>query len=864
MMTPWGPVRLEHPWMLTSLAVLPVLVYYSYRSLTDFPRGQRLLSLAVRAAFVTLLVLALCGPTLPQPPEQRYVVFLIDHSRSVGPQARQEAEDFITAALEQRGAHRTAFVYFAARPSPVQADRQPPADLDDTDTDLAAAIEVAHLSVPSGHAPHLVLLSDGNQTTGDALRAARRAGVPLSAVPLRQRSEDEVQVSEVRLPSQVAPGEPFVLEVLIDSNHDDHGVLEIYRNFDRLPDQELTLTRGPNRFRLPQTILDEPRVAYKVRLRGFRDTLQDNNEGEGLVVSAGKPSVLVVEDDPNKPARRNLAPLLEKEGLRIVSISSQAMPETLAELQNYDLVILSDVPVVSDEPGKALTQRQMDVLKTYVEELGGGLLVIGGEHSFGPGGYYKTTLEELLPVSSDFKKEQEKADLALVLILDKSGSMSEEQKLELAKEAARRAIELLGPRDHVGVIAFNDTPERLADVRADEDRRQVLDKLRQLKASGGTIMYGPLKQAFDELRSTTARFKHVILLTDGVAESDVDFVGLAREMALAKITVSTVGVGSDCDRPLLERIARAGGGRHYFAADASSVPQIFSRETMAASKSGLRVDPSQAVLLYPTPVLKDIDLDSAPLLGGYVITRPRATSEWILATDKRDPLLSWWRYGLGMTGVFTSGIKNDPWTAEWIRWNQFGPFWIKVVRYLMRKESRGLSLHAERKGRAFAVTVDAVDADGRFLNDTAIELSVIDPQLGVRRQALFQSAPGRYAAEVATPVQGAYQVQVVQRDPEGKVLQRQSFSLVVGYPDELRLRPTDEELLQSLTRSTGGVYRPEPGQVFDAVGHPAPLPRPLWPNLVCAALLLFLADVAVRRIDLGVLLSRWYRRGARR
>ncbi len=841
-MPSWFPFELTHPWFLLGLLVVPVLVWYFYRSLVDFSRWQRLLSLAGRSLLVVLLVLSLSGLTLQRPTRQQFVVFAVDESLSVGDDEQQRVQQYLDRALPAAGEHRVAFLSFAAVPGQVHGERGRPSQLDRQGTDIASALEVAVAAIPPSYVPHVVLLSDGNQTKGDALKAALRGGVPISTVPLSPRSEPEVQVSAVQVPAQVREGEPFYVEVVIDSNHDDEGEIEVFRGAHKVAGEQKKIKKGENRFRFRQTLTGERLAQYTVRIKGFSDRLQDNNTASGLVFSSGKPRVLLVESDPK--LGKHLAWALEQEGILVDIRPPRGMPDSLADLQNYELLLLSNVPAT------ALSQRQMDVVRTYVQDLGGGLIMLGGDQSFGLGGYYKTVLEEILPVRSDFEKEKEKPSLAMVLVIDKSGSMGGE-KIELAKKAASGAVELLGPKDKIGVIAFEGETYWVCDVQPASNKASVIDKISSIEAGGGTVMAPAMEAAHEALVNTTAKLKHVIILTDGISAPG-DFEGVTTNMAQAKITVTTVGVGEDADKKLLEEIARLGNGRYYFTDDPASVPQIFAKETVTASKSALNEQPFTPQLLRPTPVLSGIDLANAPFLLGYVTTRPKPTSELVLATEKGDPLLAWWRYGLGMTVAFTSDAKSR-WAAEWLSWPGYSKFWAQVVRHTMRKsEAKGVVVQVEQKERKTTVTLDAVNAAGRYLNQVETELTVIDPQLNTHKLAMVQTAPGRYLAVFETPHVGAYHLEMSQKQ-KGQMLAQQSRGLVVGYDDEFRLRPTNEELLQSLARVSGGTYRPEPEAVFDDLGRTAPRTTPLWPYLVAVAASLFLADVALRRIDFALL-----------
>lgn len=838
--TSWFPFELTRPAWLLGLAVLPVLAYYFARSLVDFARWQKLLSLGARSTVVVLIVLGLAGLTLLRATRDQFVVFAIDRSLSVGDDSRKAAEDYIAKALTRAGPNRVAFLDFATQPGVIRtrlrADRVPPGD--DKGTDLAAAIEVAAAAIPPFYVPKIVVLSDGNQTANDAVKAALNAGIGVWTVPLPTRTDPEVQVAAVRVPAQVLQGEAFLVEVVIDSNHDDEGDIEVFRGPLKVISERKKIKKGENRFSFRQTIEADRLASFKVRVRNFRDTLLDNNDDFGLVYTTGKPRVLLIESDPKDA--RDLMYALEEHEIQIEVRPPQGMPDSLADLQNYECLILSNVPATS------LTNRQMDLARTYVRDLGGGLIMLGGDQSFGLGGYYKTALEEILPVRSDFEKEKEKPSLAMILVIDKSGSMGGE-KIELAKEAAKSAIELLGPSDKVGVIAFEGDVFWVSEVHPCTDKGFVLDRVSTIEAGGGTSMYPAMVEAHEALARTVAKLKHVIILTDGISEPG-DFEGITQQMIQARMTVSTVGIGEGSDQQLLEEIARIGNGRSYFTNDPSSVPQIFAKETVSASKSAINEQPFTPQVVRTTKALAGLDVEAAPLLLGYVVTRLKPTSEPILASESGDPLLTWWRYGLGMSVAFTSDAKSR-WAAEWIAWPNYGKFWAQVVRHAMRKsESKGVVVGVDQKDRAASVTLDAIDPSGRFLNDAETRMTVIDEQNGRRTLEMDQTAPGRYQASFPTPLTGAYHTEFSQK-VGGQVVYQQSRGLAVGYPEELRLRPTNTDLLRSVARVSGGTYDPPAESVFAPTEKSAIRTTPLWPYLLAAAALVFVLDVALRRID---------------
>jgi Ca-activated chloride channel homolog len=841
------PLELTHPIFLLGLLALIVVVWYFARGLTDFAPWQRRLSLVLRSLIVVLLVLSMAGLLLLRPTKEQFVVFVIDESLSVGDEGKETIDRFLDDSVPRAGPNRVAFLRFAEAPGQVQRERGKTSALKPEGTNIASALEVAMASIPPSFVPHIVLLSDGNQTGGDALKSALRGGVPISTVPLPTRNDPEVQVTDVQVPAQVREGEPFYVDVIVDSNHDDEGQIEVFRGAHKVVGETVKVKKGENRFRFKQSLTNERLAEYSVLIKGFKDKLQDNNSAKGLVYSAGKPRVLLIESDPK--LAKHLGWALEQEGIIVDTRPPQGIPDKLADLQNYELLMISNVPAT------AMTQRQMQVIRAYVEELGGGLVMLGGDQSFGLGGYYKTTLEEILPVRSDFEKEKEKPSLAMVIIIDKSGSMGG-LKMEMAKDASKSAVELLGPKDKVGVIAFEGDFYWVADIQSAANKASVIDKISTIEAGGGTVMAPPMEAALEALQNTVAKLKHVVILTDGISEPG-DFEGITRNMAAAKITVSTVGVsqGDEVDAKLLQEIARIGNGRYYYTEDPSSIPQIFAKETVTASKAAINEQPFIPQTIRATQVLKDIDLNNAPFLLGYVTTRPKPTSELILATEKGDPLLSWWRYGLGMSVAFTSDAKSR-WAAEWVSWPGYSKFWAQLVRHAMRKsDAKGVFVEVAQKDKKATVTLDAVNLKGTYLNDADADMTVIEPAGGETKLKMLQVAPGRYVGEFAAGKPGTYHIQMLQK-VNGATITQQSRALVVNYEDEMRLRPTDEKLLRGIAEVSGGIYGPGADQIFAESARTAVRPVPLWPYLVLAAALIFLVDVALRRIDFTLLVGR--------
>ncbi len=407
---------------------------------------------------------------------------------------------------------------------------------------------------------------------------------------------------------------------------------------------------------------------------------------------------------------------------------------------------------------------------------------------------------------------------------------------------------MLGDKDQIGVIAFDGSPYWISKVLPGSQKGVVLDRIAGIEPGGGTTLYPAMEEAFQALQSTTARLKHIIILTDGYSTPG-DFDAITQDIAAARITVSTVGIG-DADQNALQKIADIGSGRYYFSSDASSIPQIFAKETITASKSAIKEEPFLPVMVRATSVLDGVNLDEAPFLLGHVVTRPKATSEVILTTESGDPLLAWWRYGLGVSVAFTSDAKSR-WAAEWLTWPGFNRFWAQVIRYSMRKtENNGFTIDVQRNGIRSRVVIDATNANGQFVRQAQTELVLVSPELQSTEIEVKQTAPGQYTADIETPAPGAWHLQVLQ-SANGKTISQQSRGLVVGYRDEFRLRATNIKKLMAIAAATGGTFQPDPNSIFEPrPGESVANAIPLWPWLLTLAAGLLVVDVALRRIEM--------------
>jgi uncharacterized membrane protein len=837
------PLELSYPWMLLALAGLYLVWLRARDSIALFTPQRRKLSWILRSVAVVLLVLALTDPRWLQPSERQHVLWLVDVSRSVGKEGISIAATFIAQANKAGTIDSQSIGAFAGQaailPDADALQKLNPATLDDTRTDIAQALGFADATFPLGYNKTVVLFSDGVDNEGDLalqIKNLQARGVRVHTVTITPPDNPEVLVRSVTAPRVVAENEPFRVTTEIVSNRDQTAQFDLFRNAVKAGTQQVQLKKGVNTFETTQSVSDTRLVEFTAQVTAPQDTLADNNQSSVVVQSKGKSRMLLLTDKPD--LSRYLVQALEQEDVVLDVRPASGAPNDFADLQSYDLVIIDNVPATD------LSTDQMRLLSSYVRDFGGGFIMLGGDQAYGLGGYFRTPVEDILPVRCDFQKEKENPSLGMILVMDRSGSMTG-PKIEMSKEAAKEAVALLSPQDYIGVVAFDSEAFWVAPVQSAADKSSVIDKIASIQPGGGTNIAPGLEMAYEALSSCPAKIKHVVLMTDGVSVPG-PFYELTTKMASDQITVSTVGVGSDADQDLLQQMAEWGHGRFYFTDDPQNIPQIFARETMTASKSSLQETPFQVKIVRPASFLAGVPLDTAPYLLGQVLVKTKPTAELWLVSERGDPLLATWRYGLGQTAAFTSDARNR-WAVEWLRWEGFGKFWVQLTRKLRRPAAlKNFPATMTRENNGFRLRVDAVNEAGDFVSDLDGDVLVVAPDGTQKKFPLTLSAPGQMEAFWPATERGSYHAQVLLRKG-GQMQEQQYVSGTIGYPDEFALLPPNPDKLHALAAGTGGKFNPAPGEILQGDTRRAEVERELWPWLLLAALLVFVADVTARR-----------------
>ena len=840
------------PLLVGVLALLALELFLALRS------GVALYPIVARGVALAALVLALVNPRIFRTTNALDVVLGVDLSRSVGQEGREKAREILEAASHlQNPETRTGLLMFGRAPEWEFLPRQnfPVADfaarLDREETDIQAALQAALAQLGEDRQGKILLLSDGNENRGETARVIpllRSQSAQVWTLPVSlSRGRNEIYLSDLTLPRRVDSAEGFEIIGKIESLRDAPARVKLLRDGFLAREQEVQLQAGANQVNFHESLKERGSHTYELLVEAQDDTLAENNLLQGVVEVHGPPRVLLLS--AQKESQRVLSRVLQVQGYAVVESSPEGNQLTLPELSSFDLVVLDNVPAFQ------LSYAKMETIEKYVRDLGGGLLVIGGSQSYGAGGYYRTPLERVLPVDMRPPARLDLPHVALLFVLDKSGSMGAgpegSTKLDLAKAAAIAAADVMNPTDQVGILSFDAAWDWTLPFRPVGKGEWISEGLASLQSDGGTDLYKAMIEADRGIATKQAAIKHVIVLSDGLTDK-ADFHGLVQRMARDGITVSTVSVGNDADVQLMADIAKDGKGRGYVALDPRTIPQIFTTETLLISRDLLvekLVTPSVVSSAGP---LKGIAQGNLPSLHGYVLTYPKPRAELLMKADT-DPLLVSWRYGLGRVMAFTSDLSGR-WGKEWVAWPGFPQWASQLARDTLRKlvETRNRT-DFQPEGESVKVMADFVSKNGNFLNHLKLKGNITAPNQTTQEQTFQQTAPGRYEGKFTPSQRGIHFLTMYAEGKTGEApLPVVTVPYVAPYPKEYRELKPNMALLSRLAEETGGEML-DPDKIDEGVKRLyTPTPgkgrrgQETWWPLAGLGLFFFLSDLVLR------------------
>jgi len=877
-------LRFESPGYLALLALIPLLIALSFRSLAGLGRWRRWLAIVARCLVVLLMVAALAGAQRTQTIRDLSVIFLMDRSKSVPAELQRESFKYVTRADESRKPDdRIGIISFDGvasvdqlpmRAVEVSSITQPG---EPDQTSIAAAARLGLALLPSDTTGRLVLLSDGNENVGAVLDEARQlgaAGIPVDILPIQYEHDNEVVFEQLKAPPTATADETVNLQMILRSQKPARGQVLLRHGFGR---NDLTLIdlngaapgvgfpveldAGPNRFTIPVPL----RVAGAHRFEAQFvpetegvDTLQDNNFGRAFTVVSGQGRILILTSTSDlaaaQPAALLLKSALEAEKLVCDVETPGESPLDQVRLLEYSLVILNNVSAadLSDDAKKSL--------EVYVRDLGGGLIMIGGDESFGAGGWLGSPVEEVMPVSFDVKHKKEFLKGALVLVMH---ACEVPDGNDLGERCAIEAVKALSARDLVGVLAYKwqggQQGHWVVPLQDVGEKSRIINSIRQMNMGDLPDLDEVMRPGVEALIARKdVGPKHMIVVSDFDPQPPRD--DLIRAMKQNGITCTTIAIGyggHPIDEPKAQWIAESTGGRFYRTNDHSKLPQIFIKESREVRRSLVQegvFDPKLVNTL--SPLVPGLAGERLPQLRGFVLTtaKPAATIPIVRKSeDGDDPILAHWQVGLGKTVAFTSGMWPK-WGPDWTAWAKFSKLWSQIARWASRQsESAAFDVTTAVQGGKAKVRIDALNKDTEAVNFMDVAGTLVTPGQESQPLRLTQTGPGRYEGEFDARDRGNYIMNLQYAMGRGAAAQSGTLQtgVTVAYSPEYSQLRANLPLLDELRERTHGrkLTADQPQAVFDRSGlRPAETRRAMWEQLLRWMLVLFLIDVAIRRI----------------
>ena len=820
--------------------------------------GRRRAQLGLRAAAIGLVVAALAGAPIAVRELAERVVLVVGPDlvaenpnagralllRDVDGTLAADGRDGNAGIVAAGGASRVALDIGGATGARDPAFRALPAG-----TNLEAATFLAAAMLPADAAGRIVLATDGNETAGQVARAvaaAQARNIAIDVAPITEVPAGEVLVESVHAPQRVYLGDTFLLDAVIYAQAAGEAHVTIQRAGATVLEQDLDLLPGRNRVETVVPAREVGELLLEVSIESPRDTFVQNNRN-GVIVQVGpSPAIAIVTADT--AAGESLARALAVQGLTAKVVGPYSAPKKVDGWLAYDAVVTMNLPAIQ------LDTEQQDSLEQFVHVHGRGLLILGGENSFGPGGYFGTAFERMSPLSSRIPHET--PDVAIVFVLDRSGSMvawadpaRSYTRLDVTKEATLAAVAQLPDEARVGIVAFDHEAHVVLPLQEQKDEPAVARALGALVAGGGTFIYPGLAAAVDMLRSADVTARHIVVMTDGLSQT-ADFAPLFAEAKRLGITMSAIAVSSAADpaQPLL--IAEGGGGGFYRTDDVRALPSILLQETLMLSSAPLKRMTAPVAWVSAAPFLAGLPA-TLPPVEVYVRTtlQPQADLH-LTVTDERgehEPLLASWRYGNGRVLAFATHGAG-PGTVGWLQMPEYPLLWAQAIRHsLPDAKGPGLSVSVHRSGDSVRVAADALDKLGAPLRDR----TVIAATAEVVPVVLKEIGPGRYEGTLALPEPGVRRIAVTAGDL------RAAASIYVAYPARFDFARADFDKLHALALATGGRLLVGDAPTFNE--RRRWVARPGWRLWTVLALALVLLELTLRYAPQAFALVRRFR-----
>ena len=913
-------------WLLL-LGLIPVVWQVSCDSLTSMGSWRRFFALALRTLVLLTIITALAEMQFLRVNTRMTVIYLLDQSESIPKPVRESMVKWVKRNnSEFRATEDKASVIVFGRDAAIEVApldddlpltsriETPVEQLRPDATNLAQALKLAQATFPEDSSRRVVIVSDGNENEGDAralIQVLQEEGVSVDVAPVQLVQRAEVEVDKVTIPADTRKGQPFDAKVVINNlaqpttEDDGHvgGIVRVWRrqgkNEEMISEQKVDLLPGKNVLEFRNTIEVEDFYEYQAEFipdnPDVDDVLAQNNRATAFTQVLGAANVLLIEDWQNTGNFETLVERLRDQEINITVQTSDQLFTSLAELQRYDCVILADVPRSSGnvDVQTNFSDEQVSILVRNTQKLGCGLIMLGGQNSYGAGGWANTELEKAMPVDFQIYNAKVVPVGALAMVMHAS-EMAQGNYWQ--KVISREALKVLGPHDYCGVVHWEGKeawlwgkPRGLVKVGQNKDK---------MMARLGTMTPGDMPEFDPSLKMAVASFakldaaavKHMIVISDGDPSPPTQVTLQAYKDLGVKVSTVAVGTHGAAGSGLLSRIAKFTGGRYYVVRNPKALPRIFQKETMRVAKPLVKEQPAmRPILSFQHEIVKGIE--AFPPFDGFVLTSKKENSLVDVILKSPEPgdnpagrdnntLLASWTYGAGRTAVFTTDAGHR-WATSWTEWEDYDRFFGQLIRWAMRPtgDKGKFNVATQIKNGEGKIIVTAMDNEDELINFLEFGGDVILPDMNSTDLSLKQVAPGRYEGTFDATTPGSYFVALSPGADYGSV----RTGVNVPYSAEYQDRETNEELLRAMANvEIGGMAgKVHPVKFQDAIPtdeaevlkenstfRPSPVrqvsTQDIWSRLMLLASCLFLADVFVRRVAVNFdwvkpLAARWLR-----
>lgn len=834
--------------LILILLFIEAVVYLKQGTYSQRSKEQKRLILAVRGLVLLCLLLAWINPSVVLGSHPASTVFLIDASDSVAGK-EEEAVEFVKEALRELPEKEEAGVIAFGKEARVEqfmsSERrfsQLETVISGSATNLKQAVMTAIGMFPDNAPKRLVLLTDGKENEGSIEELStllKEKKIKLLVKRWESGGTAEVSVESVSVPDKVNIGDVFKVNLHIKSNVETSAVLSLYAGNEKKAERLVELQKGSNQFVFTDIQTAPGLKSYRAIIEPYVDSVTMNNEYSAYTQAEAPDTVLLIEGKAGQG--EELSKLLEMANVAYQRTTPVAAPRTLTELLAYRSVLLLDVYAPD------LPDGFMNNIESYIKDYGGGMIAIGGSNSFALGGYRDTPLETVLPVDMDLQGEKEIPKMAMVMVIDRSGSMSAGDgrisQLTLAKEAAVEALNSLRPEDEVGVLAFESTYDWIVKLGTADDREDIESKIASIGLGGGTSIYPAVEEALKALSGSDAKRKHIILLTDG-QDGYSQYDELLKRLDAENVSLSTVAVGEGSDQNLLGWLAEKGKGRSYYTDINSDIPRIFAQEVFLAAKDYLVNREFTPVITSNSGLIREAVAEGVPKLYGYIAATPKPRAQVHLASDTEDPIYTTWRYGLGKTAAFNTDAENN-WTREWAAWDGYPLLLKNMISWTMTDSySDENKLEVVQKGSSLKLSYELKE----YSENSSAEAVLTDEKGNREVLELKQEKPGSFAGEISLPETGIYSISVRQKEGETVTAVRNTAA-ALQYSEEYRLNE-DISAFERFVRGNEGRYIDVSSQVASDKPEQVKGRTNLGSWFLLLGIFLFLADIIIRRFRL--------------